>query len=91
MFRGRGLTQLTFRANYARCGRALGLELEDNPDLLIEEMNAACSAAWFWHDKNCNHLADADDVRQLTRRINGGFNGLQERTRRALQAMFVLL
>jgi len=41
--------------------------------------------------KNCNHLADADDVRQLTRRINGGFNGLQERTRRALQAMFVLL
>ena len=90
-FRGRGLMQLTFRDNYARCGRALGLDLEVHPDLLLEEMNAACSAAWYWHHKKCNRLADTDDVRQLTREINGGLNGLQERTRRTLQAMFVLL
>lgn len=90
-YRGRGLKQITFRDNYRACGKALGLDLEDNPDLLLSEMNAACSAGWFWQTTHCNALADKDDVSALTRRINGGFNGLHERTKRTLQAMFILL
>lgn len=90
-FRGRGLIQLTFRDNYLACGRALGLDLENQPELLLEDMNAACAAGWFWHHHNASGLADRDDVSGLTRLINGGLHGLEERTRLTLQAMFVLL
>lgn len=90
-YRGRGLKQITFRDNYRACGKALGLDLENQPDLLLNEMNAACSAGWFWQTNDCNSLADRDDVSGLTKCINGGFNGLHERTKRTLQAMFILL
>ncbi|PKH20896.1 endolysin [Enterobacterales bacterium CwR94] len=90
-FRGRGLKQITFRSNYAACGKALGLALEENPDLLLDVMHAACSAGWFWREKGCNQFADSNDVRALTRCINGGFNGLNARISRTLQAQRVLL
>lgn len=91
-FRGRGLIQVTGRANYRACSLALfGDErLLDNPELLEHLEYAALSAAWFWSSHDCNELADAGDFRALTKRINGGYNGLAERTafwERAEQAL----
>ncbi len=78
-YRGRGLFQLTGRANYAECGAALGLDLLDNPDLLLKPDNAALSAGWFWQSRDCNDAADADNCAAVTRKINGGLNGLDAR------------
>ena len=78
-FRGRGLIQVTGRANYATCGAALCLPLTDSPELLESPSNAAQSAAWFWNSRNLNDLADIGDFNTITRRINGGLNGLQDR------------
>jgi len=89
-YRGRGLKQITFHDNYADCGKALGLPLLTNPDLLLEDANAARSAGWFWQANNCNRFADAEDIRELTRRINGGFNGLPDRIARTQVAEGVL-
>lgn len=78
-FKGRGLIQITGRSNYERCGRELGLDLVNQPELL-EETDAACrSAAWFWQRRGLNELADADDFRAITKRINGGYNGYEDR------------
>ena len=78
-FRGRGLIQITGRANYASCGTALGLDLLGSPELLELPQNAARSAGWFWESHGCNALADNGDARAITKRINGGVNGLQDR------------
>ena len=78
-FKGRGLLQITGRANYAACGVALRLDLLAAPQLL-EQPGAACrSAGWFWQSRGLNRLADAGDQERITRRINGGINGLAER------------
>jgi len=78
-FKGRGLLQVTGRANYAACGVALGINLLAAPQLL-EQPGAACrSAAWFWYSRGLNRLADAGDQERVTRRINGGLNGLADR------------
>ncbi|WP_256586941.1 glycoside hydrolase family 19 protein [Pseudomonas sp. GW456-12-1-14-TSB6] len=76
---GRGLIQITGRANYAKCGEALGLELISHPELLELPQNAAMSAAWYWKQKGLNDLADRDQFNTITRRINGGLNGLADR------------
>jgi len=76
---GRGLIQITGRANYAKCGEALGLDLISHPELLELPQHAAMSAAWFWKQKGLNDLADRDQFNTITRRINGGLNGLAER------------
>jgi len=76
---GRGLIQITGRANYAKCGEALGLDLINQPELLELPQNAAMSAAWFWKQKGLNDLADRDQFNTITRRINGGLNGLADR------------
>ena len=78
-FRGRGLLQVTGRANYSACGKALGLDLLAQPALLEQTVNACRSAGWFWQTKGLNALADAGDQVKVTRRINGGTNGLAER------------
>lgn len=78
-FKGRGLLQVTGRANYAACGKALGLDLLAQPELLEQTVNACRSAGWFWQAKGLNALADVGDQVKLTRRINGGTNGLVER------------
>ena len=90
-YRGRGLKQVTFKDNYLACGKALGLDLVNNPDLLLTDANAARSAGWFWKANNCNQFADAGDVVGLTRRINGGTNGLEDRKARTKIAEQVLL
>ncbi|WP_236214453.1 glycoside hydrolase family 19 protein [Metapseudomonas otitidis] len=79
-YRGRGLFQITGRAQYQRCGNALGLPLVEHPELLERPEHAALSAAWFWEDNGLNALADAGDFEAVTRRINGGLNGLAERS-----------
>jgi hypothetical protein len=79
-FKGRGLIQITGRANYKACGAALGLDLETSPALLEQSENAAMSAAWFWNSRHLNAVADAGDVVKATKLINGGNIGLQERT-----------
>lgn len=78
-YRGRGLIQLTGRANYRRCGDALGVDLIAHPELLGEPALACRSAAWFWKAHGCNELADAGEFEKITRRINGGLNGYPER------------
>jgi putative chitinase len=78
-FRGRGLLQVTGRANYAACGKALGLDLLAQPELLEQAVNACRSAGWFWQMRGLNALADTGDQERVTRRINGGVNGLAER------------
>jgi len=87
---GRGLIQITGRATYRACGLALGIELEAAPAMLETDSLAARSAAWFWDSRNLNALADSGDFVTLTRRINGGTNGLadrQDRWARAKSAM----
>jgi len=81
-FRGRGLLQITGRANYAACGLALSVDLETQPEQLEQPLAAARASAWWWHEHGCNALADHGDFIALTRRINGGINGLSDRQRR---------
>lgn len=78
-FKGRGLIQITGRANYVKCGFALELDLEANPELLEIPDNACLSSAWFWYNNDLNKYADSDDFVGLTKRINGGINGLEDR------------
>ena len=78
-FRGRGLIQVTGRSNYAACGKALGLDLLAKPELLEQTVNACRSAGWFWQSRGLNALADTGDQVAVTRRVNGGTNGLAER------------
>lgn len=82
LFKGRGLIQITGRANYAACSKALfGDEsiLINDPERLCEPTLAARSAAWFWKSHGLNDLADAGNFERITRRINGGLNGQPER------------
>jgi putative chitinase len=80
LYRGRGLIQVTGRRNYALAGAALGLDLLEHPELLEEPENAARSAGWFWKENGLNALADQQLFSAITRRINGGLNGLDDRT-----------
>lgn len=79
-FRGRGPIQLTGRANYRRAGTKLGLPLEQQPDLVAKDAAiGARVAGLFWRDKNLNVPADNGDLIKVTKIINGGTHGLQER------------
>ena len=78
-YRGRGLIQITGRANYSACGAALGLDLLGEPELLEGPENACRSAGWFWWSRKLNKLADADNFRRVTIVINGGLNGYGDR------------
>lgn len=91
-FRGRGLIQITGRRNYLACSRALfGDErLLHFPELLEQPQWAAESAAWFWLSNGLNELADQDQFTAITRRINGGLNGLEHRQQLWAKARAVL-
>ena len=89
-YRGRGLIQITGRANYKACGDALGLDLINQPELLEKPQHACMSAAWFWATKGLSTLADAGQFDKITRRINGGQNGAADRQALYARALKVL-
>ena len=89
-YRGRGLIQVTGRANYAACGEALGLDLINHPELLEKPQHACMSAAWFWASRGLNTLADAGKFDTITSRINGGQNGAADRQALYARALKVL-
>lgn len=89
-YRGRGLIQITGRANYAACAEALGLDLIARPEMLELPQHAAMSAAWFWKQNGLNDLADRDQFLTITRRINGGLNGIDDRLELWKKAQAVL-
>jgi putative chitinase len=76
---GRGLIQLTGKENYANCGLGLGVDLVGNPDWLSNPKYAALSAGWFWNKKQLNQYADSGDIETMTKRINGGSIGIEDR------------
>jgi putative chitinase len=78
-YRGRGIIQLTGRENYQRAGEAIGLDFVAEPNLVEKPDWAAATAGWFWATHGCNALADAGDFLAITKRINGGTNGLADR------------
>ena len=78
LFKGRGFIQLTGRANYSLYGLSIGVDLISDPDLVATTYPADVSG-WFWANHSINALADADNVNAITRMINGGYNGLQDR------------
>lgn len=85
-YRGRGLIQLTGRGNYRAAAQGIGLPLEEQPDLVAQPGPAALSAAWFWKSRGLNELADdqnddndTEDFKAITKLINGGTVGINER------------
>ena len=81
-FKGRGLIQLTGRSNYEKYGIHIHIDLLTAPQLVSEDPHLAVDAAgWFWMIRKLNKLADDDNIRAVTKKINGGFNGLSERQR----------
>lgn len=89
-YKGRGLLQITGRANYATCGDALGIDLLADPTPLTQPDLACRSAAWFWESRGLNQLADKDDFIRITRRINGGLTGYASRLQYLERAKRVL-
>jgi putative chitinase len=79
LYRGRGLKQLTGKFNYEKCGQGLGVDLVGNPDLLLEPLYAARSAGWFWRSNALSAYADTGDIKGMTKKINGGYIGLEAR------------
>ena len=89
-FHGRGCIQLTGRDSYERCGEAIGVDLIGQPNLLVEPLYACLSAGWFWNKKGLNALADVQEYGQMTRRINGGLVGLDDRIVKITKAKQIL-
>lgn len=78
-FKGRGLIQLTGRANYTKYKNYCGFDVVQRPELLEKPLGATRSSMWFWKTHGLNELADTDDIKKITRIINGGTNGLESR------------
>ena len=78
-YRGRGFLQITGKSNYLVLSKDTRIDFLNNPDLLLQEPNALIGALWFWSKNNLNSFADKDDIVTITKRINGGINGLEDR------------
>ena len=91
-FRGRGIIQITGKNNYTKCSQSLfeSNVLVENPDLLLETEYAIHSACWFWSAARLNELADIGDIKTMTKRINGGFIGLEDRINHYNHAIEIL-
>jgi len=90
-YRGRGLFQITGRANYMAAGGALGVDLKNHPAMVAEPESAAMTAGWFWSAAACNDLADGSQIDAITRKINGrAMLGADERRCRFDRALQVL-
>ena len=88
--RGRGLIQMTGKEAYANCGSGLGMDLIGDPDRLLDPQYAALSAGWVWNKKGLNDLADTQDYETMTKRINGGTLGLDDRKAKIAKAREIL-
>lgn len=89
-FRGRGLKQLTGRDNYTRFGKTIDLTAEEAAEYVATPAGAIESACWFWDANNLNDIADTDNVVKMTKKINGGNIGLEDRQKRYKHALQVL-
>jgi putative chitinase len=89
-YKGRGPIQLTGRANYEKFGTLLDINLIDSPELAATPAVGFRIAGLFWTLKKLNALADLENIREITRRINGGYNGLEDRIRRYESAKRIL-
>jgi len=78
-YRGRGFIQITGKENYLKLTQDTNINFLNNPDLLFIEANAMLSALWFWNLKGLNKLADKNDIIGITKKINGGLNGIEHR------------
>lgn len=86
-FRGAGLIQITGRANFTALEKVINEDVIRNPQLVAEDKKiSALAAGWFWDSRNLNSLADKDDLVAITKRINGGSNGLEDRKKRLEKA-----
>lgn len=90
LFKGRGPIQVTGRTNYRAAGEALGVDLEKNPKRAAEPELGFRVAAWYWTSRKLNSLADAGDFLGITKKINGGTNGLAERQKYHARALAIL-
>jgi putative chitinase len=90
-YRGRGLIQLTGRANYMAAGQALSRPYKEDPDLVAQPSDACLTAAWYWQTRALNELADAWLIGEITRRVNGpkllGLDDRRQRSEIALEAL----
>ena len=91
-FRGRGIIQITGKNNYTKCSQSLfeSNVLVENPDLLLETEYAIHSACWFWSAARLNELSDIGDIKTMTKRINGGYIGLEDRINHYNHAIEIL-
>lgn len=90
-FKGRGLIQLTGRANYEAYKKFCGFDVVKQPELLAKPVGAIRSSMWFWKSKGLNELADRDEFTAITERINGGTNGIEDRRKYLARAKKVLI
>lgn len=92
-YKGRGLIQLTGKANYKAYKEYCGFDVVAKPELLEQPLGATRSSMWYWQTHGLNALADKDDIKAVTRRINGGYNGLADREKylaRAKKALGIM-
>jgi len=89
-FLGRGLIQLTGRNNYQAFADSIETSIDEIPEYLQTFEGAVQSACWFWETNNLNKWADTGDIKEMTRRINGGFIGLEDRIKHYNHALHVL-
>jgi putative chitinase len=90
-YRGRGVLQITGRDNYRRFGALIGVDIESQPDRAAEPAIAMALACAYWTSRRINAAADRDDVEAVTRLINGGLNGIDDRRQRLARAKAILL
>jgi putative chitinase len=87
---GRGLIQLTGKENYSWFAASLEMSVEEVPEYLATFEGAVQSACWFWESTGLNKEADAGDIKTMTKKINGGFIGLEDRIKHYNHALHVL-
>ena len=78
-YKGRGLIQITGRANYTLASQALGVDFVSRPELIEQPDFATMVSCWWWNMKGLNEVADTGDFRKVTRIVNGGYNGMADR------------
>jgi putative chitinase len=90
LFKGRGVLQITGRANYRYFGRRIGVDIERRPDIAAVPSISLHLALAYWSDRNLNAHADADDIISITKKINGGINGIDDRRERLIKVKALL-